>query len=301
MKKEKLLLAVLILIFGMTGCGENALEGDCECVVALENVPKELEMLDENVQEQFYISVVLENIYAQESVKVELNAENDFKEELKLQPGTYLINDCFASAAYLVPVEVEAKQEKIELTKDTPLTVDVAITNQEEVADWVWNGEASREILQADIFSRKVQFEGQMMDVSQIMDYVEFTSENQVRALEKATLHNTEKGVSIVVLNETESDADWKACKLMEVRFTKNNAIWAQGAHVGMSVKKAVHVQEGLYGKPDSMSGTVLMGSGYSNTLASWTDKSTGDKLTLEIIPDGDYISEIIYSMEVFE
>ena len=301
MKKEKLLLAVLILIFGMTGCGKNTLEGDSECTIALENVPKELEMLDENVQKQFYISVVLENIYAQESVRVELNAENDFKEELKLQPGTYLIKDCFASVSYLVPVEVETKQEKIELTKDTPLTVDVIITNQEEVADWVWNGEASREILQADTFSRKVQFEGQMIDVSQITDYVEFTSENQVRALEKATLHNTEKGVSIVVLNETESDADWKACKLMEVRFTKNNAIWAQGAHVGMAVKEAVHMEEGLYGKPDSMSGTVLMGIGYNNTLASWTDKGTGDKLTLEIVPDGDYISEIIYSMEVFK
>lgn len=301
MKKGGLLLGAMILAVCLGGCGESALEGDSKCVVRLADVPKELERLDENILEQFYISVDLENIYLEESVDVKLNAKNDFKEELKLQPGTYVISYCYASPSNLVPVEVESKQEKIELTKDNPMTIDIAITNQEDFVEWAWNSEPSRDILQEGAFSRIVQFEGQMIDLEHIAEYVEFTYEEQVGGYDRATIRNADKGVSITVLNEQEKAADWEDCKVVEVSFTKNNVIWGQGAYVGMDVKTAVHAQEGLYGKPDDMSGTVLVGLGYANTNVSWNNDKSGDKLTLEIVPDGDYISKITYTMEVFE
>lgn len=301
MKKGLLLLAVSALVLGLTGCGSNALEGDCECTVALQNVPKEMEMLDDNLLEIFSIEVELENIYSEKSIEVELTAENDFKEELKLQPGTYLVKYCYASSGNLVPMEVEAKQEKIELTRDNPLTIDVAITNSAEFADWAWNTEPTREILEEDAFSRRVQFEGQLIDVTEIAKYVEFTHEEQVRAYEKVIIGNGEKGITITVQNQNETAANWQDCKLVEVTFRKNNVIWGQGAFVGMEVKEAVHAKEGLYGEPYNMSGTVLAGMGYDSTSVSYLNENSGDKLTLEIVPDGDYISRITYAFEVFE
>ncbi len=301
MKKRQLFLAVSALMFGLTGCGKHALEGDCECVVSLLEVPKELEMLDENVLEQFVINVELENIYSEKSIDVELTAENDFCEELKLQPGTYLVKYCYAGPGNLVPLKVEAKQEKLELKRDTPLSVDVMITNGAEFADWAWSSEPTREILEENAFSHKVQFEGQLIDVTQITDYVEFTYDNKVGGYDKAAISNGEKGVTIVVQNQSEAPAEWQDCKLVEVSFRKNNVVWGQGAFVGMEVKAAVHAREGLYGAPDDMSGTVLAGLSYDSTYVSYLEENSGDKLTLEIVPGGEYIAGIRYALEVFE
>lgn len=301
MKKGRLLLAVAALMFGLTGCGDNALEGDCKCTVALLEVPKELEMLDENLLEQFEISVELENIYSEKTLEVELTAENKFCAELKIQPGTYLVKYYYAGPSNLVPIEVEVKQDKIELTRENPQRIDVAITNQSEFADWAWSLAATREILEEGAFSRIVQFEGQLIDVTRITDYVEFQYENKVAGYEKATISNGEKGVTIVVQNRNEGVADWKDCKLVQVSFRKNNVIWGQGAFVGMDVAAAVHAKDGLYGEPYEMSGTVLAGVGYDRTYVSYLDEKKGDKLTLELVPDGDYISGISYELEVFE
>lgn len=301
MKKRRLFLAVSALMLGLTGCGEHALEGDCECVVSLLEVPKELEMLDENVLEQFVINVELENIYSEKSIDVELTAENDFCKELKLVPGTYLVKYCYAGPHKLVPLEVGAKQEKLELKRDTPLSVDVVITNGEEFADWAWSSEPTREILEENAFSHRVQFEGQLIDVTQITDYVEFTYDNKVGGYDKAVISNEEKGVTIVVQNQSKTAAEWQDCRLAEVSFWKNNVVWGQGAFVGMEVKAAVHAKEGLYGMPDDMSGTVLAGLGYDSTYVSYIEENSGDKLTLEIAPDGEYIAEICYGLEVFE
>lgn len=301
MKRGPLLLAVAALVLGLTGCSGREPAGDCKCKVSLTEVPKELEMLDENLLEQFAIHVELENIYSEKTINVELTAENDFCKDLRLQPGTYLIKYWYAGPGNLVPVAVEVKQDKIELTRDNPHTIDVTITNLSEFADWAWNNEPAREILEASAFSHKIQFEGQLIDVTKITEYVDFTYENQVRGYEKVTLSNTEKGVTIVVQNQNEAVADWQDCKLVKVTFSRNNVIWGQGAFVGMDVKEAVHAEDGLYGKADEMSGTVLAGLGYDRTYVSYLEEKSGDKLTLEIVPSGEYIKSISYEPEVFE
>lgn len=301
MKKRLILWSVLLYVFAMTGCAENALAGDCKCTVTVEDMPRELMMLDENVLEQFYIRISMENIYTEEDIDVRLCAENQFQAELKLQPGTYRISDCYASSSYLVPIEVESMQEKLELTRDDPMTVDIQITNRDEFVEWAWNCEANREILQADAFSHKIQLDGQVIELEQIKDYVEFDYKEKVSGFAKVTLNNTKKGISMVLQNTDEDAVEWKDCKLLEIHFTKNNVIWGQGAHVGMDVSEAVHASQGLYGKPDSMSGTILAGVGYDRTYVNWSDPKSGDKLTLELSSDGDYISEIIYCLEVFE
>lgn len=94
---------------------------------------------------------------------------------------------------------------------------------------------------------------------------------------------------------------DWKACELKEITFLKSNVLWGQGAHVGMDVKKAVHAEEGLYGMPDGMDGTILSGIGYGTTDVSWLDGGSGDKLTLRMHSSGSHISAITYAFEVYE
>ncbi len=301
MKKSTILVVMVLCMLGLGGCSDNALKGDSECVVSVEDMPKELSMLDENILEQFYIKLTMENIYTEEEIDVRLNAENDFRVELNLIPGTYRIVSCYNYSSRLVPMELEAVQEKVELTKDGKGTVDIRITNREAFSDWAWNCEASREILQADAFSRKIQLDGQVMELEQVKDYVTFEYDEKVAGFEKVTLSNGEKGITVVLQNTQEEAAGWQDCKLVEIHFTKNNVIWGQGAHVGMDVTQAIHATDGLYGKPDDMSGTILAGVGYDHTYVSWLNEDNGDKLSLELEPDGDYISEIIYYPGIYE
>jgi len=300
MKKARWLPLLLLIVMCLGGCSSKAVEGECECLVELTGLPKEMEMLDENIREQLYVSVSLENIYTEKRFTVKLRSEEDFKTELNLKPGTYRVHYCYTSNSKLLPWEVKEKKDTIELMKDKKEELEIEVTNPEEVADWIWNLQASREVLQEDAFSHRVQFEGQIIDVNEIMQYVDFEYEGEVSPFEKKEL-NGNKGVSIMVINETEDPKPWQECTLKKVSFGQSNIIWGQGAYIGMPVKTAVHAKEGLYGEPARMSGTILTGMDYATTDISWLDGKSGDKLTLRMNPAGDYISMIIYEFEIYE
>ncbi len=302
MKKSILLCMILIIVLALCGCGENDLKGECECIVKLNTIPKELRMLDENLAKELYVSLYLENIYTEESMNVKLTLEDDFEQMLNLKPGTYKVKSCYAGPSNLLPMEVETKSESIQLTPNDEVILEIAITNMEEVQDWIWHTDADREVLEAGAFSHTVQFEGQIIDLKQITEYVTFESEEQIRPGKKLTIYGgNDKGVSITVINEGTETTSWKKCKLLGVAFHKNNIIWGQGASIGMNVKEAVHAETGLYGKPSSMSGSILAGVGSESTSASWVDTASGDKLTLTMTASGDYIMAIRYEFAVFE
>ncbi len=300
MKRIRGVLVLLMLMIALTGCGNKSVEGECECLVELTGLPKEMEKLGENIREQLYVSVYLENIYTEKRFHVNLTWDEDFQKELHLKPGTYRVHASYASDSNLLPWKVKEKQDTIELIKDKKEVLKIEVTNPEEVTDWIWNQQPSREVLQEDAFSHKVQFEGQIIDVKDILDYVEIEYEGNVAPYEKKIL-NADKGVSIMVFNEDEDARDWRKCELKKVTFSCGNIIWGQGAYIGMPVKEAVHAKEGLYGMPTNMSGTILAGLDYGPTNICWLDGKSGDKLTLTMHSNGDYISGISYEFEVYE
>ena len=300
MKRVRWLTVLLLMVMCLGGCGSKVVEGECECLIELTGLPKEMDKLDENIFKQLYVSVDLENIYTEKRFSVDLVAEEDFKTELKLKPGTYRIHYCYASDSNLLPWQVKEHKDTIEVVKDKKATLKVEVTNPEEVTDWIWNMQADRAVLQEDAFSHMVQFEGQLIDVSEILNYVSFEYEGEVRPYEKKVI-NCDKGVTVTVVNEQEDARPWQECKLKKVSFGQSNIIWGQGAYIGMPVKEAVHAEEGLYGVPSNMSGTILVGLDYEPTDVSWLDGKSGDKLTLTMHRSGDYISGISYEFAVYE
>lgn len=295
------LVFIVLMLSSFCGCAGQAGEGDCKCVVELTGMPDEFEMLDENIRENLRISVRLENLVTEKYVYAYLTQENEFAETLKLQPGTYVVEYVSVIPGALVDLEVEAKQERVELTKEQEATLEIAVVNGGTFTDWAWSMSPSRDIMQADVFSGMVQFEGKMIDLTQITSYVNFEYGEQIRAREKATFGNSEKGVYLTVQNQGDEATDWRNCKILEVSFRKNNVVFSKGVSLGMSASAITHQEKGLLGLPDVMSGTVLVGMGYADTNAGYLDEKTGNKLTLTITPNGDYISQISYAFEVFE
>ncbi len=302
MKRELRVWAIaLLMIFGLCACGQKGQEGACECVVELKDLPDEFEKLPENLRKNVEISVSIENVVTEKSVSAKLTEENDFEETLHLNPGTYRVTYTHVSPGNLIGLKVEASEEKFELEPERDEDVEVTVVNAEEFADWAWSMDATREIVQTSVFSGTVQFEGQLVELKQIAQYVEFEYENQIGSYEKATFGNSEKGVYITVQNQSEEPTGWKDCEILEVSFRKNNVIFGKGICLGMDVTEVVHEDTGLLGVPDAMSGTVLMGAGYADTSASYIQGKSGDKLTLVIESGGDYIRSISYAFEVFE
>lgn len=299
-RRIRSLLIFGALLLSLTGCENKAVESGSECVIELMEVPKEMEMLSENIKESFRVDVELENVYTEKSVSVELSMEENFKTTLKLQPGTYRVKDCSVSHYSLLPMDVKEAVETVEVFQDKKANLQVRVENPEDVADWIWNQQVQREIMETSAFSHKVQFCGEVIDLKNILNYIEVVYDRPITAYSKEELVGNH-GVTITVLNETAEAADWRNCTLKKVAFRQSNVVWGQGAYPGMAVKDAVHAQDGLYGKPTKIEGTVLVGTGYDHTKVVWLDEKSGDKLTLWIHPDGDYIYSIVYEFAVFE
>ena len=291
---------VCVLALSLTGCAKTGKldEGDCACVVRLENIPQEFKMLGDNEKSLLGIQVTLENITTERRYQFELNEENGFEQDASLNPGTYKVYYCSASP-YFLHMDMKARQDQLNVSRDGSNELTVYIENMDEFSDRVWNSQPIREIMQLDKFSRKVQWQGQIIDLKNITDYMDFSFDRQVRGYEQVSL--SAPGFMITVQNQTSEAADWTECELIKVQTGVPEVIFPQGARVGMSVKEIMHAQEGIYGTPDSMTGFLLIGTGMDNTGMVYYDESSGDRITLECTMDADYICNITYEFAVYE
>ncbi|MDE7222752.1 MAG: hypothetical protein K2O34_03090 [Acetatifactor sp.] len=302
MRSRGIIIAALALVLLLTGCGKTGKldEGDCACVVRLEDIPSEFKMLGDNIQESLNIKVVLQNITTEKTYEFALNMENDFKQEAFLYPGVYKVNSCFA-APYYICMDTETRQQDLEVSGDKENEITVYIENPEEFSDLVWDMQPIREVTQLDRFSRQIQWKGQIIDLEHIMDYMEFSSDQTVRGYEQITLFNSDNRVRVTLQNQTAQEVSWQECKLIRVQFERPNAIFAQDVKVGMPVKDIVHAQEGIYGTPDSLTGSILFAVGADSVGMVYYDEASGDRLTLDSDGSGDYIYRITYEFAVYE
>ena len=161
--------------------------------------------------------------------------------------------------------------------------------------------EASPEILSEGIFSRRVQWKGEMIAIEDIADYVDFQYEQPVGAYAQAGIANLEEGIGLIVLNETDHELPWRECAVQSVTCSSTNAILAGGAMVGMPLEEIVHKERGCLGTPDALDGSILLGAGIEQIRAAYLDKASGDKITVAASASGAYVMKITYEFSVFE
>ena len=294
--------AIFILALFLIGCGKAGRldEGNCPCVVRLQDIPREFKMLEENLQEQLEISVTLENITTERQYRFELNTENGFQQNASLNPGIYKVNYCSGSP-YFLNMDIAAVQADLEVGLDRENEITVYIQNETAFSDLVWDMQPIREVMQSDKFSRQIQWGGQMIDLENILDYIEFSSDQTVRGYDQITLFNQEACVRVTLQNQTAQEASWKECELIKVQFERPNVIFGQGAKVGMPVREIVHAREGIYGTPDSLTGSILFAAGVDAVGIVYYDEASGDRLTLESGHDGKEIYRITYELAIYE
>lgn len=302
-KKHWIFIVLFTTVLLMAGCGKEGRldEGDCPVEVRLAGLPTGYAELTKDQKEKIEVKLQLENETNGKRYSFRLNEDNHFSQEASLKPGTYRVIYCYISGNGAVKMEGEASVESTVISTDTINIISVSVTNEAKFNRWVTQMRPDTGILRAGQFSRTVQFEGEIINLEDILDYVDFTYDQKIRARDEAVIHDSERGVYVTLYNDTKESVSWKKCKVIGVRFTKDNVIFGKGARVKMPAEEILHAKDGIYGTPDSLKGCVLIGAEYDDFDAIYHDNILGDRMTVKVDSFGEYITEISYDFDVFK
>lgn len=306
-----LLLGGLFLTLALAGCGKEGKldEGDCKCTISFVDIPKELSMLEENVQKNFAINLTLKNITNEKVYRISLNQDNSFQKEISLHPGVYAVYMLSASQTFNTGISVSADVESVELSTDKPSEIHVFIDNTEEFTKHWMSVQPMPEMILAEKFDGHIQINRKIIDLradnaSELISQLDLTYENQsgqVPAYGKIEIADGQMGVRLTLQNQSDSPADWHTCKLIGIYVFKNNVVFPQGVTLGMSPETVCHKTDGLYGEPDTFTRSLLYGWGFDDTQAIYKDAATGDKITVNLGSNNSFIESIQYELAQFE
>lgn len=302
------LLVGLTMAAALGGCGKNGRlnEGNCKGVVSFTDIPREFTMLESNLQENFTIYVTLKNVVNEKEYDIRLTQDNQFKQELSLNPGVYQVSSVYAGQAANTGISVAADAEKMEFTREGLATLHIRVENQEEFTRHWMSVQPMPEMLLAETFDGLIQINRQIFDLraedcSGLLSQLDIQYEDPVAPFRQVTLTDSGLGISVTLLNDDEDPADWKDCRLVEIYVTRNNAVFPRGVTLGMAVDDVCRGSDGLYGEPDAFTGSLLYGWELDDTYAVYKDPASGDVMTICLGGDRSGIRSIRYGLQQFE
>ena len=187
------------------------------------------------------------------------------------------------------------------LSPETPSTISIRVDNPEEFTEHWMSIQPMPEMLLADTFCGQVQIDRRIVAIEEILPYLNLTYTKQVTVGEKLTLTDEPRGVTVYLQNRGTETTDWKSCTVYGIHVTKNNVVFPKGVTLGMSAQKVCHTKDGLFGEPDSLTGTLLFGWGMGEVNAIYKDPVSGDRIQLDLGSDGSSIQSITYLREQFD
>ncbi|MBR1703427.1 MAG: hypothetical protein IJ716_16010 [Lachnospiraceae bacterium] len=308
--KKNFFLKLLGLLFLLTftACGKSGKldEGNCECVISFVELPKEFSMLEENIRENFEVKVILKNITTEKLYHITLTEKEDFTETIHLHPGTYQVYGAASSQASNAGLTLKTDVDSVVLREETPAAVRIRIADPEAfTAHWM-SVQPMPEMILADKYDALVQIDRQIFDLraednSALFDTLDLEYDKEVRAYEKIEVSNSEKGITLTLQNKKDTPVSWRDCSVIGIDVTKNNAVFPQGVTLGMAPSSVCHETDGVYGAPDSFTGSLLLGWQLDNTYAVYNDPSSGDKITIDLGVNNSQIRGIRYELALFE
>lgn len=300
-KSSLILLSATILSTAFTtlcmdGCGKkNPLrEGDCVLNVSMVNLPKEFSLQEENIQDHTAVLVTLQNTTTGKDYPFELNADNTFSQKLSLLPGTYKITQLEGATQEYDFIEYMADTGEITLlNKDMPMQLSVFIGNPDEFNTHWKDIQPLPEIQLEDIFSCKIQWRRELISLSDLPAKLSWTE--TVKAGSTATFTADGLGITMTVKNNSGAECPASDCDLIKAEFTQNCVVFPRGVTIGMKPNKVFHNQDGYYGEPTKLGGSIFFGKNIAPLKAIYKDTTSGTEVTVITDSEGDYITSIIY------
>lgn len=309
-KKLLCLTFVMIFIPVFAGCAKTGRlnEGNCKCSISFVDIPKELSLLEENIKNNFDIRLTLKNISNEKLYHITLDEDNDFSAEISLHPGVYRIYTLSAGEAYNTQLSLAADAQSIELKEDSPAALHIYVDNPEEfTAHWM-SVQPLPEMLLADKFSGLIQADRQIFDLrsgdsTDLIAHFNLTYDKNktVAAYQRIEVADPDAGVTLILQNRTDKACDWQSCAVTGILVTKNNVVFPKGVTLGMAPSAVCHSETGLYGAPDTLTGSLLYGWHFDETYAVYNDPESGDRLTIDLGSGDSSVKSIRYELAQFE
>jgi len=291
----------------LTGChSKNSInEGECKCNISFVEIPKELSMLEENLQENFEVTVTLKNIANDREYIITLDEDNSFKEEISLNPGVYQVYNIYAENGTNMGLKLASKEDSVTLSKDTLGAIHIYVENQEDFTEHWMSVQPMPEMILAEKFDGAIQINRKVLnlhtDSAAIIAELDLSHEGQVAPYAKIEVKDPNMGITLTLQNQTDNPTEWRNCTITGIYVYKNNAVFPQGVTIGMAPEKVCNAETGLYGEPDSFTGSLLYGTGFDDTYAIYNDSVNGDKLTINLGSNDSAIRSIHYELALFE
>ena len=305
-QKKCILLSVIFLCTLLfAGCSaKNTARWNAGCHIFLTQLPPEYEQLSPEIRNTITISVSLRHVASDKQFRAELTDANQYSTNLELLPGTYEITNLYMSDKKLAMFDVKTDLTTLEIRKNETTDLPVSLTDSASFAASVLRNQASAEILSAEPYSRKVQYNGEIIDLMSIPQMMQFSvpTNKMLKSSETYTIPSTSHaGVAMVVQNQSGKLAPLNDAKFIGVRFFSNQVIFPKGIRLGMGLPEIAHKDTGLLGTPNYCLGSPLIGTGYEAVTLVYIDSASGDRISLTIGAEDRFISSILYEFEQYE
>ena len=297
---------LLALLLSLTACSDDqdALsEGDCPGVVAFTDIPKEFTLLGDDFMDEFAIHLSLRNITTDKYYNITLNRENNFRQELSLHPGTYAVSTPNASTNFY-DLNVTASAQSLTFSPDQQAVLTVTVSDPEALTQRWMEVQPMPEILLADKYSGLIQINRKVIPLQDVLPELTFNedgTEGTLNALERTTLTDSAKGVTVTLQNPTEAPLPWSSCTVTSITSRNNTVLFPDGVSIGLPTEQICHQADGLYGEPTRFTGTCLFSWSLAKTSAVYAAPETGNRITLDFSDDGSYVRSITYELGVYE
>jgi len=300
-------LATIMLALITTGCSKNinVRSYNAVCDLYLEGLPEEFKQLPEALRNDLNISITLRNVSSNKKHNIKLKAADNYRKSVYLIPGTYEVQKPFLYEQSLAMFRVETTVTSISVAKNSRAEVPIKVSNPSNFINTMKNNQPTDEILNADIYSRKVQYKGKIIDLNKIKEVMSFNLASNSKTLYPSETYlipsSDNPGVSIIVQNLTSTSIPVSKATLTGVYFTGNNVVLPKGITLGSNLRDIVHAKEGKLGTPDYCMGSALIGFEIDGTTLVYIDKDSGDRISFYIKLGDTYVSSVKYEFAKYE
>lgn len=304
-KMRTTLLTAWMLLALLVGCktsDENQWGASCE--VYLEGLPQQYQQLPQAVREDAQITLRLRSLTGEDSYSLRLEAEDGYRQTVAMAPGSYEVSGVYLYQQRLALFQVEGSATTVQVVKDQKTQLPILVTDPQALVQALGYRQPGEEILAQAPFSRKVQYQGRVVDLGEIQQEIPFQSwgDELLSAAEvKYVPAVGDTGTFLVIQNQQGHSAPAKEAVVIGARFTRNDVVLPRGLGLGLSMAEVVHAETGILGTPNYCLGSPMLGTGLDNTTLVYLDPNTGDRLSLEVQAGQSYLSTITYEFQQYK
>ena len=308
MKKKFTILIIfsVLLAVQLNGCGStnNNLNWNSGCRISLDDLPPEYSLLSKEIRDDIQISVSFSGTSTDKKYSTILTDANNYSQTLDMQPGIYRMF-VYVSGQNLCMFDVVGNTETIEISNSSFAEISLHLADKDKFVSAMESLKPTSSILECDIFSRQVQYQGEIVDLTKIQEIMTFPIEKQTEYLkpgETCTVVSTSHaGVALIIQNQNTTRCTASEGTIVGVRFWFNEIVFPKGIALGTELSEIAHANTGVLGTPTYCLGSPLLQFSDTRTTLVYLDRNTGDRVSFEIVKGETYVGAIVYEFERYE